>query len=155
MVGAVKNTLFGLRSRWSSLEAVSLDELTGDHEAEFLAPLRRLAPAGLGLIGLPRWFGKRFRPGPDSSATGVNLVRPSGPGEALDEVMPMQVRTGRSVIDGGPAVVIDYAPGTRAPWPWVRDELRRLDDRTLVGMTVLDVRGLRLLGGTPFLLRRR
>lgn len=149
------HTLLGLRRAWSTLPSVPSASLAGDHRASFVAPLKRVAPSGLGLIGLPRWYGKRFVLDPSSeNVAGTNLLRVKGTAGDLQETMPMTVRDGLSLIDGQPAVVIDYAPGTRAPWPWVRDELRALPDGSLVGMTVVDLPVLRWLGGTPFLLHR-
>lgn len=144
------HTLLSLRRSWSSLSLPELDDLRGDWEAEFVAPLRRVAPAGLGLIGLPRWYGKRFA---DDGASwrGVNLLRTDG---ELEETMPMTVEIGLSHADDHPCVALTYPAGTRKPWPWVRDEARRLDDDTLLGMTYVDVPGLRAAGGTPFLLTR-
>lgn len=150
----------GLKRAWSSLDAPDPNDLRGDHEAVFVRPLGRVAPVGLGLVGLPRWFGKRFTSGDPSAEAGAEARYPSGTNllrtadGGLAEVMPMLVREGMSLLDGRPAVVIEYAPGTRRPWPWVRDELRRLDDTTLVGMTVVDVPVFRWMGGTPFLLRQ-
>lgn len=139
-----------LRREWGSLRAPRLDDLTGDLAAQFVRPLRRVAPAGLGLVGLPRWYGKRFTRRGDVLG-GTNLVR-SGPG--LRQVLPMTAAPGRSLLDGRPAVVVSYAPDARRPWRWVRDELRERPDGVVVGMTVLDVPVLRRLGGAPFLLRR-
>lgn len=156
--GPVSANILALRRAWSSLTPVLAVDLVGDHEAEFVVPLRTVAPFSLGLIGLPGWYGKRFGLESDGVVAGVNLLRPESGSSAvtqLRETMPMTVRDGVSKIDGRRAVIVDYAPGTRAPWPWVRDELRSLDDGTLVGMTVLDVRGLSWIGGMPFLLRRR
>lgn len=145
------HTVLSLRRSWSRLPAPRVADLTGDWEAEFVRPLRQVAPVGLGWIGLPRWFGKRFVAEGDR-VRGLNLLRtPSG----LVETMPMELATELSRIDDHPAVVVSYAPGTRKPWPWVIDELRVLDAGTLVGMTLVDVPGARALGGTPFLLHRR
>lgn len=144
------HTLVSLRRAWRSLELPDLRGLQGDWEAEFVTPLRRVAPAGLGLVGLPRWYGKRLVV-EAGRGRGTNLLRsPSG----LEETLPMQVATGLSCIDDHPAVIVSYAAGSRRPWPWVVDELRQLDADTLVGMTVVDLPVLRGLGGTPFLLRR-
>lgn len=156
----MNQSVWTLRRTWNALPAPEVDELAGDHRAVFVPPLVRVAPAGLGLVGLPRWYGKRFTSGDPAAEPGsegqhlrgTNLLR--GRAGGLDEVMPMLVREGISLIDGRPAVVLEYAPGTRRPWPWVRDELRTLDGTTLVGMTVVDLPGFRLLGGTPFLLSR-
>ncbi|MGN0064660.1 MAG: FAD-dependent oxidoreductase, partial [Nocardioides sp.] len=149
----VTDTVLSLRRAWSSLEVVDLDALEGDWEAEFVAPLRRVAPAGLGLIGLPRWFGKRFTSGA-RGVVGVNLLR-RGAGEELAETLPMEVAAEPSYSDSAPCVAVSYPSGSRRPWPWVRDELRRRDEDTLVGMTYVNLPGLRAAGGTPFLLRRR
>lgn len=145
------DTVLSLRRTWSELTTPSPEELVGDWEAGFVAPLRRAAPVGLGLVGLPRWYGKRFRHVADR-VEGVNLLR-SGAG--LEETMPMSLTLGLSLIDGLPTLVVSYAPGTRRPWPWVRDELRERPGGSLVGMTVVDLPVLRRTGGTPFLLERR
>lgn len=144
------HTLVSLRRAWRSLDLPDLRTLPGDWEAEFVAPLRRVAPIGLGIFGLPRWYGKRLAL-EAGRGRGTNLLRtPSG----LQETLPMQVATGLSSIDDHPAVIVSYARGSRRPWPWVVDELRQLDADTLVGMTVVDLPVLGRLGGTPFLLRR-
>ncbi len=66
---------------------------------------------------------------------------------AVEEAYAAGVRhmvfvTGRSKRASGPL-----------PWRWVTDELRALDDRTLLGMTRIDLPGLRGLA-FPFLLER-
>ena len=61
-----------LRRRWGTLPAPQLGDLTGVFEASYVgAPLRAIAPRGLGLVGLPRWFGKRFEPS-DRKSTRLN-----------------------------------------------------------------------------------
>lgn len=148
MTPPVPTTLLGLKRAWSGLEVPLLGDLEGDHEASFVAPLRTVAPAGLGLVGLPKWFGKRIRAAGHPEA-GVNLLRtPSG----LVETMPMELRLGPSLADGQTCVVVTYPAKTRKPWPWVRDELRLLHDGRLLGMTYVDLPLLRAAGGTPFIL---
>lgn len=137
-----------LRRSWSDLRPLDPDEVLGDLRASFVPPLRRLAPWGLGLVGLPRWFGKRFRR-EGAAVVGVNLVRRDG---ALVETLPMSVGLGVSWADGLPTLVVGYARSAPRPWPWVRDELRAAPDGSLVGMTYVDRPVLRRLGGTPFLL---
>jgi cholesterol oxidase len=143
-----------LRRQWSDLRPLTPDEVlheaVGDLEASFVAPLTRVAPPGLGLVGLPRWYGKRFRRTAAGSVEGANLVRRDG---GLGETLPMRLTEGMSLADGRPALVVTYA--AEAPWPWrrVRDELRAAPDGAgVVGMTFVDAPGLRRLGGTPFLL---
>lgn len=139
-----------LRRAWPDLRPLPPEEVLGDLRASFVTPLRAVAPAGLGLIGLRHWHGKRFRRDGDS-VTGVNLVRRDG---GLAETLPMTVRVGASLADGRPALVVGYPAGSPRPWPWVRDELRAMADGTVVGMTYVDRPVLRRLGGTPFLLSR-
>jgi len=149
-VSLPETSVLSLRRAWSDLRAPGPAEVLGDLEASFVRPLRAVAPRGLGLIGLRRWYGKRFRAS-GTGLTGVNLVVRD---EGLVETLPMSVDLGPSLADGRPTLVVTYAAGSPRPWPWVRDELRAAPDGSLVGMTYVDVPGLRALGGTPFLLRR-
>ncbi|WP_205304794.1 hypothetical protein [Nocardioides sp. 616] len=145
--------ILSLRRAWSTLMAPPPAELVGDLGASFVAPLKRVAPAGLGLIGLPRWHGKRFHLEGDR-LVGVNLLRAADGSGGLTETLPMTAMLSASWADGLPAVAVSYAPDAPRPWRWVRDELRERPDGTLVGMTFVGLPGLRALGGTPFLLRR-
>lgn len=144
-------TILDLRKEWRGLRAPELAAVTGDWEASFVTPLRHLAPAGLGLIGLPKWYGKRLRLD-DGRIKGVNLLRTD---QGLGETLPMEVSLGLSLTDDLPAIVVTYVPGSRKPWPWVRDELRLRQDGSLLGMTYVDLPGVRALGGTPFVLDRQ
>jgi hypothetical protein len=140
-----------LRRAWSTLDVPEEHDVVGDLEASFVRPLRHLAPWLLGLLGLARWWGKRFT----SSGHGLRAENLVWGSEGLSARLPMSVSVGASLSDGGPALVLRYAPGARRPWRWVRDELRVLDEGGhLVGMTYLDVPGVRRLGGVPFLLHR-
>ncbi|MCL3817327.1 hypothetical protein [Aeromicrobium wangtongii] len=144
-----------LRRRWATLPAPRLDDLTGVFEASYVgAPLRAVAPRGLGLIGLPRWFGKRFEPSPGDPGTlsGINLLRTDA--ATLRPTLPMSARIAPSLADGDPALVVSYPADAPRPWRWVRDEFRPWDDTTLLGMTFVEVPGLRRLPGTPFVLQR-
>lgn len=148
-----------LRRAWRDAEPLAPQDALGRWRAEFVAPLRLVAPWGLGLIGLPRWHGKQFRRDADG-IVGVNLLhdrrggRDDGGDERLREHLPMTLRAGTSLADGRPALVVGYPAGSPRPWPWVRDELRRGPDGAVLAMTYVDVAGLRRLGGTPFLLHR-
>ena len=146
-------TVRTLARQWQGLTAPRpedlLHDVVGDLVASFVPPLTHIAPPGLGLIGLRHWRGKRFRPGADG-VEGVNLVRR---GTELVETMPMALAAGTSLADGRPTLVVTYEPTAPRPWRWVRDEIRWTADGTaLVGMTLVDLPGLRRLGGTPFLL---
>ena len=147
------STVLGLLRAWSTLPAPALDDVAGDLRAEFVAPLRHVAPAGLGLVGLPRWHGKRFAPSGADELAGINLLRPRSPCGALEERLPMRAVLGQGLADGRPAVVVTYAVDAPRPWRWIRDELRVGPDGTFVGMSYVDLPLLRR-GGLPFLLRR-
>ncbi len=149
-------SLRDLRRAWRTLEQPALSDLTGTFEASYVgAPLRAIAPRGLALVGLPRWFGKRFAVGADDShrLDGVNLVRTRG-GAGLDETLPMTAAIGPSFADDEPALVVSYPADARRPWRWVRDEFRPWQDGVLLGMTFVDLPGLRRSPGTPFVLAR-
>jgi len=93
------------------------------------------------------WVGVLLEPGADfyrqPAMTDLGVDR-------LVEVMPMSVGVAPSLADGASTVVITYPPRGRRPWRWVRDELRRAGDGTIVGMTFVDLPVLRRFGGLPF-----
>lgn len=136
--------------QWSDLPAPSLDDLVGTWKAEFVPPLRHIGPIGLGLMGLPRWYGKRFEWDGDELA-GVNLVRSNDSG--LQERLSMRAVMGVSAKDRKTVGVITYGPDAPIPWRWIRDEVRCDDSGALVGMSFLDVPGVRG-SGLPFFLKR-
>jgi cholesterol oxidase len=153
----VSASVSSLKRQWSQLPPMDLDgvlhELVGDLEASFVRPLTRIAPPGLGLLGLPRWHGKRFRRTRGGDISGVNLVRRD---DGLGELLPMSLAPGVSLADGRPALVVSYAADAPVPWRWVRDELRAAPEGAgIVAMTFVDLPGLRRLGGTPFVLTAR
>jgi cholesterol oxidase len=139
---------------WSSLPAPTLDDVVGELRAEFVAPLRHVAPVGLGLVGLPRWHGKRFAESGPGELAGVNLVRARDGSGSLEERLPMRAVSGVGSADGRPAVVVTYPGNGPRPWRWVRDELRVGSDGVLVGMSYVD-RPLLRCCGLPFLLHRQ
>ncbi len=145
-------SLPGLVAQWHALPAPPLSALVGTREAAFVGPavLRALAPRGLGMLGLRRWFGKRFS-GTGHELHGVNLLRDGTAGE-LREHLRMRAVIGASRVDGLPAVVVTYGRDAPLPWRYVRDEFRNVGDGRLLGLTVLDVAGIRRLG-TPFVLQ--
>jgi cholesterol oxidase len=56
-------------------------------------------------------------------------------------------------MDGQSGVTLVYPNTARWPLPWIVDELRPLDEHTLLGMTMLNRLGLHRLPA-PFLLHR-
>jgi cholesterol oxidase len=146
-----------LRRLWHSLPPPAAERIAGDHRAELIGPGPWVAFArrGLGLVGLPGWYGKRFSPGAGygtgAASPGINLLGPA-PATAA-ETLPMSLSVGPSRAYGMAAAIVTYPPGS--PWPWrrVRDEFRVADERRLLGMTFVDLPGASRRG-TPFWLVR-
>ncbi|HEX2088203.1 MAG TPA: hypothetical protein VHF89_21125 [Solirubrobacteraceae bacterium] len=115
--------------------------MAGTFDGELVGP-RRVLSAGLALCGMPGWHGKRF----ETPERGMNRLL-GGTG------FPMYATIGPSRADGRAAIVATYGERERPPFRWVRDEFRAWDDRTLVGLSFLDLPGLRR-EGMPFLLHR-
>ncbi len=139
-----------LRKRFGGLPAPDLDALAGRYSGGFPQPraYELACRWGMAATGLGGWHGKRFEtPGAGATEAHVtNLVR-------SDEVKPMVARIDSSLHDGAPALVCTYRPDETPPYRWVRDEFRAWDERTLLGLAVLDVPVLRAVG-FPFVLRR-
>ena len=138
---------------FATLAPPDLVSLPGYHCGQFVGPgwLRAIAPRGLVLLHLGGWWGKELLP----DFTGTNLVRPGGRrrGGQLQRSFALRVEIAASAIDGKPAAIVRYGAGSPFPWPYVTDELRRLDDDHLLGMTVVPAGVLRRLP-LPFLLVR-
>lgn len=137
-------SLATLKHRFATADLPSLAQRADFWRARFIGPwwLRLGGRPGVALSGLRGWQGKRFlTPG---RATNVLTS-----GEALS----MQCRECPSSIDGGPVAALSYGADGPVPWRWVTDELRALDERTLLGMTVINLPLLRHFA-FPFLLER-
>ena len=81
------------------------------------------------LTRLGGWWGKQF----ETTDQGINIVRRRG---QLRTTLPMLLEERTSLLDGQPTLVIVYPPASPLPWPWLIDELRRVDEQTCLGMTV-------------------
>jgi cholesterol oxidase len=145
-------SLSALGRLWGALPVPDPEMLTGDHRAVFVgpAPGRVAAPGALGLLGLPDWYGKRFRSTPEG-LRGINLLRRDGSDDELDEYLEMKAATEPSVLDGAPVLVSTYGAEAPLPWRHVRDEFRLLGPGLLLGMAVFDRPVARRIG-TPFVL---
>ena len=144
-----RQSLFAFPSYFASLPPPEMAALTGVWRAEFVGPgwLRRIAPPGLALLGLGGWWGKEFT----SPGKASNIVERDG---SLLRVLPMLVKEAVSLVDGQRGVAISYPSGSPFPWPWVVDEVRRLDETTLLALTLTTPRWLPRLP-MPFLLHRQ
>jgi hypothetical protein len=147
-----RGSVRSLQRAFRDAPAPELGALVGNHEARFAGWLRVGGPLAMRLTGMPGWWGKRFRTpaGDDDLLEGENLLLRGG---RLVESIPMRARIGSSRVDGRPALLISYPPDARWPHRRVNDELRPLDEGTLLGLSF----GLPLAprGGAPFILHRR
>jgi len=131
---------------FTTLSAPDLHALKGVYRGQFTgsAWLRLSAPSSLALAGLGGWWGKIF-PG---DGTGHNLVIHQG---KLIRKFPIRLAVIPSLVDGKPGLTVQYTPECPFPWPHVIDELRCLDETTLLGLTIINQGFLRRLA-FPFLL---
>ena len=143
-----KISLAGLHQRFSAAKLPTNAQRTGFWKARFVGPLwlRLGGMPSCYLGGLWGWLGKKFVTA--DSATNV-LQRRQGTIDALS----MRAQVCPSALDGQPVVALTYGSTGPVPWRWVTDELRALDEHTLLGMTRIDLPVLRHIA-FPFLLER-
>jgi short-subunit dehydrogenase len=149
-----KGSVQSLQRAFRDAPAPELGALVGRHEAEYAGPawLRLSGPLTMRLTGMPGWWGKAFRPPTESADAleGENVLRRRG---RLEPSVSMRARLAPSRVDGRPALVVSYPADAPFPWRQVNDELRPLDDRTMLGLT-FGIPGAPR-GGSPFVLHRR
>lgn len=135
------------RGLFSSLVIPESESLRGNYRASFVGPvwLRISANPALVMSGLGGWWGKEFH----ADGTAINIVLRAG---KFSTRFPMKFSKAKSFIDGKDGLALRYQPGNPFPWMYVVDELRQLDDKTTLGMTIPNVNGLRHLA-FPFILQ--
>jgi len=138
--------LFAFTRLFADLPAPDLTSIHGTWHAAFVGPawLRWLAPRGLSLLHFGGWWGKEI----SSDGTGFNYFQRSG---EMQHAFPMQVMITASLIDSKPCLAVHYPPDAIFPWRFVVDELRHVDEGSLLGLTIVNKPGLRTFP-TPFLL---
>ena len=134
---------------YSELEAPTLEQLLGTHQAAFVGPawLRTIAPQGLVLGGLGGWWGKRF----ETDGSGMNIILRGG---KLETVLPVKLAFQPSKVDAKPTVCVTYPADSRWPWPHVLDELRVLGPGCLLGLTFFGIEPFSRLA-LPFTLKKQ
>lgn len=146
-IGDIRS-LKAFQSLFSLLNAPDPEWLNGRFRAEFVGPksLQAIAPRLLPLGGLPGWCGKAFV----GDKQAVNLL---SNGSQVVEAVPMLPAFAPSQIDQRQALVLRY--DQRAPLACRKlvDELRVLDETSLLGLTMVDLPLLRKLV-MPFVLKR-
>jgi hypothetical protein len=135
------------RSLFLSLPPLRAEDFDGAYDGLLLGPawfqlaFRRMLDAG----GLRGWRGKEFHEG-----KGLNLVERGGTVEKIARMRITGVFPSR--LDGQPTLSLGYE--SKGPLGKIRDEIRRYDERTVLGMTYVDRPVLSALP-MPFGLRRR
>lgn len=137
------------RDLFISLPIPQPTSIRGVYRASFVGPgwLRSSAGPALALSGLGGWWGKEF----STDGTAINIVLRAG---KFSTRFPMKLVPAESFIDGKEGIALHYQSGNPFPWMYVIDELRQLNDGTLLGMTIANVNGLRDLA-FPFTLQHQ
>lgn len=99
----------------------------------------------MGMTGFGGWMGKQFL----GKGRAVNLFQA---GASTQQRFPMTISRSSSRIDGNDTLTLIYPIDARVPWRWVTDELRRMDDGRILGMTFVDAPLLRHMV-FPFVLK--
>jgi len=132
---------------FTTLPAPEIDSLRGVYRASFVGSAWQRASVrpALALTGLGGWWGKEF----SSDRTAINILLRSG---KFSTRFPMKLVQSRSFIDGRDGLALHYQAGNPFPWTHIVDELRRIDEMTILGLTLADVNGLRGMA-IPFILQ--
>lgn len=138
-----------VRGVFAQLPAPDLAELTGRWDGVFAGrpSLRRLTAVIAATSPLRGWCGKEIA----QSGEVRNLVRRSG---AVEKSVAAVAGRGLSLLDGQPAVVVDYSTTARPPVSWLRGELRWLTPgREILGLLIFPL-GKHRMGPFPFLMTK-
>jgi hypothetical protein len=134
---------------FAQLSAPDLQELAGRWDGAFIGrpSLQRLTTAIAATGPLRAWCGKDIGPSGDVH----NLVRRRG---ATKESVRAAAARGSSLLDGQPAVIVDYSKTAKPPVSWVRGELRWLrPGQEILGLLIFPLRK-HPIGPFPFRLTR-
>ena len=137
------------RELFASLNVPRAGALAGRYRGTFVGPAwaRALARPALQITGLGGWWGKDVF----DNGTAINIVLRDG---RLSTRFPMVFVQEGSHIDGREGLALHYQKGNPFPWMLIVDEIRRIDDSTLLGMTRLNIPGLRWFA-LPFVLGKQ
>lgn len=120
--------------------------MRGFYRASFVGPawLRLGAGPAIAAGGLANWWGKRI----DEDGSATNLVWQGG---KLVDRLAMHLIETNSALDGRHTLALIYSAKNPFPWPYIVDELRRLEPGVFLGMTHANTRPVRGIA-FPFLL---
>jgi hypothetical protein len=148
-IGELKGqSLSNVRRYFAALAPPEPGSMAGIHRGIFVGPswLTPLWPPTLAVSGLGGWWGKQI----DAEDEAINLVKRQG---RFERRFPMYMVEQTSYLDGAPGRAFRYRDENPFPWPRIVDELRRIDDVHVLGMTLAELGPLRKLG-FPFILEK-
>ncbi len=133
---------------FATLSSFPVEALNGEYRSRVPGPFwyRWSFAPSLAFTALRGWVGKAFF----DNGRAINLVRRKG---KITRVLPMTVREQNSELDGNPVQVVIYPDDAPFPWNRVTDELRRVNETTIVGMTIFHLPVIRHIP-FPFILRK-
>ncbi len=123
-------------------KAPDYGEMNGEYKA-VTTGVGVLTPAGDIFInhffGPGRWLGKAFSP---KDGYGYNLFSAARGGkESLRRAVKMKTSAGKSRFDGKDSYHVEYAPYNPIPNAWMRDEIRKVNERLYIGMGAITPTG--------------
>ncbi|SEM07578.1 MULTISPECIES: hypothetical protein [unclassified Acinetobacter] len=141
-------SLTSIKATYQQLSSAPLAMRQGEYKAQFIGPwwLRVSAAPSLFLSGLGGWFGKKFIN--QNLVTNILLNRGQ-----RSEKLQMECLEEASLIDGKQTIALYYGKTAPIPWRWVVDELRQLDEHTMLCMTIINLPFLKHFS-FPFILSR-
>lgn len=138
-------SLTAIRKLFNTLDPPAVASLQGYYRGLFVGPgwLRASWGPLLAITGLGGWWGKEF-----ISTGAINLVFRR---KEYRRIFPMHFTQQPSYLDGRQGLALRYRSDNPFPWPIILDELRLIDDETLLGMSLVDL-GLMRRQAFPFIL---
>lgn len=138
-----------LRQHFISLEPPEPGSMLGVMRGYFVSPgwLKKLWGPTLAIFGLGGWRGKEI----DLQGKAVNIVLRKG---SLERRFPMYFVQEVSHLDKKPGLAFRYQSGNPFPWNLIVDELRRIDEQHVMGMTLAEIGPLSRLA-FPFILQQK
>jgi hypothetical protein len=142
-------SLRAIHGLFTHLDPPEVSSLSGIFRGLFVGPawLRPVWGPILAVAGLGGWWGKEF----DPHGNVINLVIRRG---RYERRFPMLIVQQTSYLDHKPGLALRYRADNPFPWPFIVDELRRIDSVTVLAMTLADVGPFRRMA-FPFILQSR
>lgn len=137
-----------IRQVFKQLEPAAEHLRYGFFRASFIGPwwLRISAMPSIALSGLVGWQGKKFF----DPFRATNILKTK---KGQTEKLQMTCQAVQSLVDGKQGIALQYGADAVLPWRWVVDEIRVLDENTLLCMTVINLPLLKHFS-FPFILSR-